>query len=283
MVIEHRIKVLHGIILALILLWGFTPEALSSEAGSFQLSSWKVGQYVEYQIIEIENSGVDNRYHLSIEGKENIEEKEFFWVKLKISEKGKKQLVFKILCEPFNQLQFAKKPHTYIAEGILVLMKNARKIILDIGDGNNYEIAKEGFFNKSSILDDALFETLPDQKNKIDFSKMTIFPQTEIINTPDGAMDCYHFQVKTSPSDVLTDEGIDLWRSPLIPFLGIVKMEFSKSRFREKMLNQYNIIMASPNWLDKIYAYFFLRRVPGREGNDMFVMNLINYGEINEK
>lgn len=249
----------------------------------FKLSPLQVGQYVEYQIISFENQSRENRYKISVLEKEKIKNQDYFWIGLEISCNGKPEISFKALTAPFSQVHFSENPDIYISEGMFLLLKNSHRLIVILDNGFSYEVSPKDFFAQSDIFKDTFYKTVPDEKNEVDYSKMKIINKTEKIQVPAGIFDCYHFKVKTHEQDDYTDEGFDLWRSPKVPFLGIVKMDFSKTEYLKKWNYQYAKRMNEGNWLSKLYAYFFLRRVPGRDRKDIFVMELIDYGVYGSK
>jgi len=243
----------------------------------FSLCPWKVGQFAEYQIIGFYEAGEEDRYKVSIVGKELIAEKDFFWLRLDLSSDRKKEITLKALVRPLSSQEFALKPELYISEGLILLFKNARKLIISLNDGKSYEVPPKDFLNHPDPLKGTFYKNIPDEINKIDYLKMRYNENLIKVRVLAGTFDCYHFGVTTSEFDSFTDEGFDMWRSPQVPLLGIVKMEFSKTESIKKWNHKYNNLLSEGNWLSRLYTYFFIRRVPGsRELKDTFVMNLVD-------
>ncbi len=248
------------------------------ENDCFKLCPWQVGQFVEYQIISLEDLGQENRYRISIVGKEYAENSDYFWIILDVFSGNKREISFKALVEPLDSIKFAERPDLYISEGMLFLLRNARRLIIVMDDNSSHEISAAEFFNASDVLKDSLYKYMPAAKNQIDYTKMKFRKAMEMVPVPAGIFDCYHFSVSTTAHDSYTDEGFDLWRSPSVPFLGIVKMEFSKSEYLKKWNHRYSQQMSAGSWLSKLYTHFFLRRVPA-ERKDNYTLKLADYGQ----
>jgi len=243
----------------------------------FKLYPLKVGQYVEYQIIGLQNKNKKDRYRISVTGKRVINGNEYFWIQMDIFSQGKRELSFKALTSWFNQKEFFKKPEAVISEGMLFIFKSSEKLLMsNNGESQYLEVAPEIFLNDSDILKNSFYSDTPYEKNKVDYSKMLIYKNAEPIAVPAGDFKCYHFQVQTQEWEDYQDEGFDLWRSKDVPLLGIVKMEFSKTAYNKKWHYQYSRLLSKSNWLGRIYAYFFIRR-PKDNRRDTFLMRLLDY------
>lgn len=252
-----------------------TQECSGTEAyGPYELSPWKVGQFAEYQVITIEDQGEEDIYRLSIESLEKHEDRDYFWIRLDIFREGKRILSFRALVNPMASREFAEEPAFYISEGILSLFKNAKKVLIISEDGESYEISKDVLFEPENIFEGTMYKALPEYKNKVDYTKMKVFSSKEKILTNTGEFSCYHFQIKTTKYDAYTDEGIDLWRSEKVPFLGIVRLEFSKSDFRSKYNYRYYEKAKDKGWMQKLK----LKRINDRDRKDTYLIKLINYG-----
>ncbi len=252
-----------------------SPAAEAAEP--YRLCPLKVGQYVEYQIIGIFGKNEGDRYRIEVISKDKINKQDYFWVQFEIFSRTKKEISFKALVSPIDQLQFSKNPAVVISEGIVFLLKNAKRIFLSIGDSGSYhEISPKIFTDKVDILKDSFYSETPYEKNMVDYSKMAIHDKNEFISVPAGNFECYHFEVKTHEWEDYADEGLDLWRSDKVPFLGIVKFEFSKTNYQKKWNYQYSQLFDTNNWWKKLYTYFFIRCVQHNR-SDTFVMNLMSY------
>lgn len=275
-------KIMNGIIISLlclfVLLLNHDMNYATGIDESFKLCPLKVGQYVEYQIVGLFGKNQKDRYHISVIGKKIISKQEYFWIQIDISSATKREISFRALISPFDQVQFSSNPGLYISDGMLFLLKNAKKLFVSTDVNTSYyEVSPNIFLNTPDILKDSFYSETPYEKNKVDYSKMVIHDKNEPISVPAGNFECYHFEVKTHEWDAYTDEGIDLWRSDNVPFLGIVKMEFSKTKYRKKRHYRYYQLFNTDNLWGKLYAYFFVRRVFDMSRKDVFVIRLINY------
>lgn len=236
----------------------------------------RVGQFAEYKIVSLENNGTDNRYIIRVVKKERLEEVDHFLLRLDIYESGKRQISFSGLIKPSAFIDFSKDPEAFISKGLMFLFSNAKHLMLILEDNSAFEIDPNVFNERPKIFGDTFFEDIPDEKNEVDFSKLIISSTEKKITVPAGDYDCYHFQVKTFKNDAYTDEGFDLWRSRQVPFLGIVKAEFSKTEYAEKRKAWYLKFLDSRTWIGKIYANLFIRKVKSRDRSDVYTMTLLN-------
>lgn len=243
---------------------------------SFEVCRWEVGQFVEYIIESLENEGRDNRYRIEIFDKETLPGGEYFWVKLDIFESGIKQISFKGLVKPFSSMDFAKHPSLFLSEGIKVLFLKAERLFIVIDD-SEYEINPNVFLVQPDILKDTFYQSIPDQKNTVDYGKLEISTKKNEIITAAGNFECYHLRVNSSEKDAYTDEGFDLWRTFEVPFLGIVKAEFSKTEYAKKREYRFLELLRTQTWTGKIYAKLFLGKVKSRNRSDMHTITLIDY------
>lgn len=97
----------------------------------FEVKAWQVGQFVEYQVISVEGEGSQNRYRFSLIGSEKIDEKEYFWLQIEISEfvikrvpEFNKNLTFQMLIPAFTTETLAAHPARIISGGFFVLECN---------------------------------------------------------------------------------------------------------------------------------------------------------------
>ncbi|MBI4846220.1 MAG: hypothetical protein HY810_07095 [Candidatus Omnitrophica bacterium] len=255
----------------------FSTDVFAVEEGCFKLCPWKVGQFVEYQIISFENVGKEHRYLISIIGKENIDDRDYFWIRLDIYEQ-ERQISFEALVEPFNEVYFSEEPEIYISKGIMFLFKNAHRFFIELPDNSRYGIHLRDISNPPDILNGTFYKEVPDEKNRVDYSKLNFTQEKDKVSVPAGKFDCYRFWVDTKEDDDYTDEGFIMWRSPDVPFLGVVKMEFSITEFSKKLNYRYRRQIAHGNWFVRLYAWFLVRTVPEQERKDNCAVKLLSYG-----
>jgi hypothetical protein len=278
----NRLKPLKYMTIAL---WGLIFLCLANNkssaadlAAAYRLCPLKVGQSVEYQITGIFGKDKDDCYNIAVTGKELISEREYFWIKMDIFSAKKKEISFKALISPFVQEEFSSNPRLYISEGMLVLLKGARRLL--ISTGNNYvyyPVSPEILSGRPEILADSIYSRLPYEQNSVSYAKLKIDDQEQLRIVPAGVFRCGHFVVKTDKQQAYTDEGFDLWRSEKVPFLGIVEMEFSKTLYQQKRDYRYGLLLKTGNWLEKLHAFFFLRRRYDISRKDSFDIRLISY------
>ncbi|MDD5746779.1 MAG: hypothetical protein PHO30_05890 [Candidatus Omnitrophica bacterium] len=276
---EKNNKILRGLAGLLLIFFLDTAVVFPDEVGGlFTLCPLRVGQYAEYQIVSFENQDRDNRYRVAVSGTEILEGREYFWIQLDIIKGSARQITLKALTAGYDQAECARKPAGCLSEGIFFLFRTARRIILIDQNDAGYEISPEIFSAPPDILRGTLYSATPDEQNYIDYTKMTRLAPKENIAVPAGTFDCDHFQVETQSGEDFTAEGLDVWRSPDIPFLGVVKMEFSKTNFAEKWKYHYEQQLNNASWWSRLHTYFFVRRVPEKERQDTYVMTLVGYG-----
>ncbi|MFH2136972.1 MAG: hypothetical protein ABII88_00500 [Candidatus Omnitrophota bacterium] len=256
-----------------------SPNCFSEESeGSFSLCPWKVGQSVEYQIMGYDDSGRENSYRLAIVGKEIVDNKDFFWIRFDIFSFQSRKISFMALVPPYDRADFSEHYNLYIREGLFFLLKRAEKIMVILDDDSCYELSASEISQEIPFLNDSFYNTLPGINNEVDYSKLKIFDKKEKVATPEGEFYCYRFSSQTNKYESASKEGMDLWRSPDVPFLGIVKMEFSKTKNIAKIDQVFQCESSEGSWLRKLYLRFFLKKVPReRIFEDTFFMQLIDY------
>ncbi|MFH1061632.1 MAG: hypothetical protein V1747_01940 [Candidatus Omnitrophota bacterium] len=248
------------------------------KAGCFGLLPFHVGQFAEYRIISLESLSQKNRYIISVIDEETIGDNKYFWIELAVYNDTLREISFRALVLPYNHNDFVQDPAAYIAQGLFSLFETARKIIIIPRDGESFAVDPQEFLNQPDILADTFYKDIPDEKNTVDYAKLRWLPQVETIQTPVGVFQCFHFWVATDKKDAYTDEGLDLWRSSQVPFLGIVRMEFSKSGYLEKYNYRAAEAMKGKNWLKQFFLPFFLKNVEYRDRGDTYVMELVAVG-----
>lgn len=249
--------------------------------GVFNIMPWKVGQFVEYQIISVENESRENRYKFSLIGQEDIEGKTYFWIQIDIYEylfqkyrKLRKNISFQVLTLPVTSEGFSQNPAYYISSGFF--FPGAIKLRVKIYDAPFEDAGLKAYFSHQDIIEGTLYSITPEAMGRIDFSRMQICKVKENIPVLAGSFECNHIFVSTDIRDEYYDEGFDLWRSSSVPLLGIVKMEFSKTLYWEKWSykNETRKIRTVKDFLSNLYK----KRVPGRRRPDTYVINLVRYG-----
>lgn len=257
----------------------------------FECLPWEVGQFVEYQIIHFENEGTKNRYKISLVGKETIEGETYFWEKIEIFEylyylRGellRKNLTFLALVKPLTTDMFNKNMAQYIQNGFLP--KDAVRLKVQLSDGPFFEVNPSRYLSYQGIIEKTPYARSPDAMGKIDFSRMKFASVDgkiafEKVTVPAGTLECGHIFVSTDAQKEYFDEGFDLWRSPRIPLLGIVKMDFSKTSYWNKWFyrNGLKRITSISSFLD----YLFHKRILGRTREDIYTAQLVDYGPKNK-
>ena len=252
---------------------GFAAEAKPI----LKLCPFKAGQRAEYQIIGLQNKNKDDRYRISVLGKEVIDGREYFWIQYEIFGRGQRMMSFKALISPYKEDEFNNDPARYVSGGMLYLLENAKQLFVCAEQKCFYrEASPHDFFACPELLKGSFYENTPYEKNRVDYSKLKIYGKKEDVSSPAGDFSCDHLAVETGSRDPYTDEGLDLWRSERVPFLGIVRMEFSKTGYREKQKYRYLRRYNTADWRQKIYMYFFMRQ-PENGRNDIFIMRLLSY------
>jgi len=264
-----------------------TDYLFAAKYSPFEIMPWRVGQYVIYQIISMENEGADNRYKFSLIGKERIGNETYFWLETDIYEsivnqaynktnkELRKNISFKALVAEGTTTSFIDNPSRFILTGLFP--GQAKRLLLQIGNGQWHEINPQVFFSFQRIIEDTPYSLTPYAKGEINFTKLKINEEPEVAVVPVGTFDCYHFFVKTLPNEEYWYEGIDLWRSPNVPILGLVKMEFSKTLYWEKW--EYRNRIESINTPLKYIKSLFKKRVSGRRRPDTHTIMLLEYGQ----
>jgi len=261
---------------------------LAAEQDPYAVKPWEVGQYVLYQIVTFEGEGKNNRYEISLTGKENVEGKTFFWMQIDIYEnfiyhgyntktqKLEKNVSFIALVPPKDRTSFVNNPSLFLSDG--VLPKDAVKLAMQIKNGDWHWVDPKNIFSHQHIIEDTPYILTPDAKGKIDFSKLKIDPDPMIMATQSGDAipQCYHFFVHTTVEDEYWDEGLDVWRSSEIPILGIVRMDFSQTQYWDKWSHR-NEHPLKRTFLD-FFHELYKKRVPGRRNPDTCIVRLLDYG-----
>ncbi|MFH1460420.1 MAG: hypothetical protein ABIG64_08670 [Candidatus Omnitrophota bacterium] len=243
----------------------------------FKIVPFKVGQWVEYQIVSLEEQSKDNRYKISVLNEEIIDGEIYFWIGFDVFNQGKREISFKALMKNFKTDDLKLKKEQFIAEGIISFFKASDKLYIKAGGSEWVEVNPKTYFLNLKLLENSFYEQVPDELGKVDYSKLVMIGREEI-NVSSQEFNCLHYQVKTNPSDEFSDEGIDLWRSDKVPFLGIVKLEFSKTDYDLKLRYQESKILASKSIFYKIFYYLF-NKLPKdtHTRKDIYKINLIDY------
>jgi len=281
-------------ILVILIIFSYSSEGEEADINKkspFSLSKWEVGQYAVYQIVQIEGRGMQDRYEFEIIGKERVGNRDYFWLKITVYEyiRPKRQLVrnliIKALVPPFDEEKFHKDPAYYIKVGMYPV--EALRLIVQFKDFLPYEVRTNFFEVSKDIIENTPYSITPDALGWINFENLRINYIPELISTPAGDFKCYHFSVPVTMEDY--SEGIDLWRSDKVPFLGIVKMEFSKTNYNRKkwerierlrgQINFKNFLFSPGRILLNIIKLMYLKRTPGRDRPDTYTINLLDYGK----
>lgn len=248
----------------------------------YEIMPWRVGQFVKYQILTPENEGEDNVYKVSLVKEEAIDGKVHFWMQIDIYElvkirrlEFKKNLTCQMLVSPIASEEFRDNPAKFISSGFSP--ERAVKMKIQIFDGPFVDVSPKEFFSHQEVIEDTGYSMTPEAMGKVDFSRLQFIPTKEKISVPAGDFNCIHFFVKTDVYREYYDEGIDLWRSPEVPLLGIVKMEFSKTYYWDKWSyrNEGGKIKSFPEF----FSYLFNKRIDGRRRPDTHVIKLLSYGQ----
>jgi hypothetical protein len=253
---------------------------------AFEVMPWKVGQSVEYQIISIENTGGDNRYKFTLVGKEMVNGKIYFWERIDIYQLNyfqegtefRKNITLLALIPPLNPKEFTRDPARYISLGLFPA--EAVRLKIQIFDSPFIEVDPKSYFLHQDIIEKTPYAITPHAMGKIDFSNMKIFDFLEKISVPGGIFECQHIFAHTDVFKEYWDEGFDLWRSPKVPLLGIVKMEFSKTSYWEKW--SYRNESQKIKTVHDFFSYLFNKEIVGRRKPDTHIMNLISYNQNDE-
>ncbi|TBR15668.1 hypothetical protein EPO66_05650 [bacterium] len=247
---------------------------------------WQVGQYAVYQIVTMEGEGAGNRYKISIIGEETLNGEKFYWLQLDIYEeitvygyntvkkKSIKNISFKSLSKPKDTLSFIRDPFVFISEGIFP--DSAVRLAVQVGQGQWYWMEPRSLSSFQGVIDNTDYSLTSHAKGRINFNRLKLDNNKPFINTPAGNFGCYHFYVPISKTDDYFDEGFDLYRTSLIPILGLAKLEFSKTLYWEKYSyrNESNL---TPTLTDFIKG-LCKKRIPGRRRPDTCTMLIIDYG-----
>ena len=247
----------------------------SDALGPFKILPWQVGQYAVYQIVSIESDSLDNRYKFSLMGKEEIGDKTYFWMEIEISEGRykKRNAIIRTLVPTLTSEEFKEKAAELIANGLFPL--RAKRITVQLEGGAFYEQNLASIMSSQGVVRDSDYKLTPDSMGRINFTKLRVDNNPSDILVNSKRLRAFHLYVETDPSEKFNAEGIDFWRSPEVPFLGLVRMEFSKTLYWEKYKRKH----ASEGFLEHIFTSI----VPGREKADIYIANLIDYGAEEKK
>ena len=261
------------------------PASSAQPSEAFAVMPWKVGQFVLYQVISFEGENAGDRYGISITGKEDVDGKEYFWIKIdiwerilvhgynKINIQLKKNISFRALILPKNADYFARDPAGFISGGIFPA--EALKLSVQIGDGQWYKVDPNDFFRHQDVIEDTPYSLTPHAKARIDFSKLEISDELQRVRVPAGLFSCFCFSVDTAENEDYWQEGFKLWRSPEVPILGMVKMEFSKTNYWNKFAYKKKLAKEKGN---TFFMQIYNQRVAGRMRPDTCAVLLIDYG-----
>jgi len=250
-----------------------------------EVKPWEVGQFATYQIISFvdEGAGEQNRYEISIIGKEQENNVVYFWLQIEIyeflllSDRADlvKNITFQMLVPPLTTEEFTCNPAKYIANGFFP--SNAVKLKVQIYDSDFIEVDLKEYFSHQNLIENTAYSMTPEAMGKIDFSRMQFSERPEEISVPSGKFRCDHILVNTNAANSYHDEGFDLWHSKNVPLLGIVRMDFSKTLYWEKWSyrNEGKAMKSFKDFLRHIYT----KRVPGRRFSDIHQIILVNYGQ----
>jgi hypothetical protein len=252
-----------------------TVKVCFAAEGCFSVMPFKVGQFVEYRIISLENLSQENRYLISVVDEERLDGVKHFWIQLDIYGDQIREISFRTLVPSYNSNDFAQNPREHISEGLFYLFKKAKRMIIISRNGEEYEIDKNDLFQQPNILSDTFYMDIPDEKNRVDYSKLKYSDRSETIKTPVDDFQCFHFQVATANTDEYYDEGFDLWRSPKVPFLGIVRMEFSKTEYFKKQQSNRNKALNGMNIFERFFAGALLKNSEYKDRKDVYTMELV--------
>lgn len=267
----------------------FISLAEQSRLPRFECLPWEVGQFVEYQIIHPENEGIKNRYKITLVSEEIRDGKVYFWEKIDIFEniyckKGelfRKNITFLALVEPVTSDKYNRNIAQYIQNGFWP--KDAVELKVQFYDGPFVDVNPSLYFAHQNIIEDTPYSRSPDALGRIDFSRMKLLNINEEVTVPSGTWECGHIFVSTEPQKEYFDEGFDLWRSPKVPLLGIVRMDFSKTAYWNKWF--YRNSPKAISSIRNLLSYIMQKKILGRTRSDTYSAQLINYGPVeqNEK
>jgi len=251
-----------------------------------EVMPWKVGQSVEYQIISIENAGGDNRYKFTLVGEEKVDGKVYFWERIDIYQlnyyqgatESRKNITLLALVPPLNTEEFTCDPARYISLGLFPA--EAVRLKIQIFDSQFIEVDPKSYFLHQDIIEKTPYSVTPHAMGRIDFTNKIISDFLEKISVPAGVFECQHIFAHTDVFKEYWDEGFDLWRSPKVPLLGIVKMEFSKTSYWEKW--SYRNESKKIKTVRDFFSYLFNKEIVGRRKPDTHIMNLISYNQNDE-
>jgi hypothetical protein len=264
--------------LVLFFFWADSLCLAGSKDSVRRLCPFKTGQYAEYEILGLMGKNKQDRYRIEIEDEQMIEDECYYWIKFEIFSKTKREMCFKALTPAFKQEDFDRSPQNYISQGMLCLFKKSKKMFICLDQDDDYiEIDPDIFFSEPDILKSSLYSDNPFEANRVDYSKLKTGSYTKDISVKAGDFKCQYFQVATEDDDEFSYEGFDLWRSPEVPFLGIVRMEFSKTNFIDKWYHRHFQEFRKAGLFKKIQMILFERLVFDGRRRDVFIMRLVDY------
>lgn len=156
------------------------------------------------------------------------------------------------------------------------MFSNAIRLKVRVSDSPFVDVDPKVCFSHQDVIEDTPYILSPEAMGKIDFSRMKVSKNNEIITVPAGDFNCSKIYVTTDSEKDYCDEGFSLWRSQQVPLLGIVRMEFSKTLYWEKW--KYRNESGPFNTIKDFISYIYRKRVPGRRNSDTHIVNLLKYG-----
>ncbi|MFH1094418.1 MAG: hypothetical protein V1739_09775 [Candidatus Omnitrophota bacterium] len=246
----------------------------------FIIADWDVGQFAEYRVIGFDDMGIENSYRLTIIGKEMFEGEKCFWLRYDIINRDINEITFRALVSPITAYEFSLDPAGYIEGGALAILRCSKKLFVSFQGSRETEVEVSELFVNTLLENDSCYTDVPDEKEAVDFSRLTWDCAATSISTPAGVIDeCYGFRVTTRLDDPEWDTGMDFFRSANVPFLGIVRIEFSKTRFREKLQFQQDISERNCSWFERLWTHIFVRPVKRMWLEDTwYCIELIDFG-----
>ncbi|MCS4540839.1 MAG: hypothetical protein HY929_00725 [Euryarchaeota archaeon] len=160
------------------------PETTSKPTETYSAPTWKVGQWVQYNVKDRE--GKESTMKYSIVGSEVIEGKTYFWYEMKV-ETAQGKSILKYLFSPD--------------------LSEIKRVVVKSGDQPAVEMPASFFgqYKKSA-------QTAPSQST-VETGKVG----TEVINVPAGTFTCIHYRTTTDSTT------FDSWISGKVPIIAMVK------------------------------------------------------------
>lgn len=281
---QMRLCVLIGV--GHFILFGF-PAAVYAES-AFGVVPWKTGQFVVYRIVSMEGEDAENRYRISITGEEVLQGENLFWVQLdmwesrilngfnKVSRIMIKNCSVRMLIPELTEEKLRVDPAGIIFNGLFP--EKARKLEVQYGGGLWYTVDPSEFFSFQDVVSQTLYRLTPHAQGRIDAARLKINAMPALVRVPVGDFSGYRFAVETGADKPFTDEGFVLWRSAQVPILGMIKMDFSNTKYWEKLHRQEakQSVRSFVDWIKQLY----LHRIPGRDREDTCSIELLDYGIV---